>query len=62
MKVRFICDNGANIHSARKSKWFDIEDLGYPDEEWSKLSDFDKYTVADSWAQEHIEIYWEEKE
>ena len=32
------------------------------DEDWSKLSDFDKYTITDAWAQEHIEIYWEERE
>jgi len=62
MKVRFICDSGANIDSARKSKWFDTEDLGYSDEEWSKLSDLDKYKEAESWSYEHIEIYWEETE
>lgn len=62
MKVRFICDNGANTYSVRKSNWIDVKELGYSDEEWSELSDFNKYTEAEAWANQYIEISWEENE
>ena len=49
MKVRFVCDSGANIHSARKEV-VDTEDLGITDEERLELSEDDKYEMVSEWA------------
>lgn len=59
MKVKFVCDSGANIHSAR-TEVIDTNDLGYSDEEWEALSDDDKYEMVSDWANNYLSIYWEE--
>ena len=62
MKVRFICDSGANIHSANKSKWLDtIKDLGFEENEWETMTESDKMDFVYDWADEMLEIYYEEK-
>lgn len=63
MKVQFSVDSGANIHSCNNSGWFDpVKDLGYSPGEWEKMSDDDKWQAADEWAQNYLEISYEEKE
>ena len=61
MKVRFFCNSGANIRSTRKSEVLDtVDDLGYEEGEWETLSDDEKYKEAEVWANERLEIYFEE--
>lgn len=60
MKVKFVCDSGANIHSAR-TEVIDTEDYGYEDEEWLALSEEQKQEVVEEWAHERLEIYWDEE-
>ncbi len=63
MKVRFNLNNGANIHSNRESGWLDtVEDLGLDVGEWEAYTDNEKYQMAEEWAADHIEIYYEESE
>ena len=59
MKVKFVCNSGANIHSARQET-FDTEDLGFTEEEWNELSDDSKFEVVQDWAKERLEIYWKD--
>ena len=62
MKVQFYTDNGANIHSCRKSEWLDtVEDLGLEEGEWEKYSDDEKWVFAKDWADNYIEIGYEEE-
>lgn len=58
-KVKFWVDNGANIASAR-SETFDVTKLGYTEDEWAALSEDDKFKEAEAWADNHIEIWYEE--
>ncbi len=61
MKVRFNVDSGANIHSNNESEWFDpVEDLGFEEGEWQKFSDDEKWEQANIWAQDYLEINYEE--
>lgn len=60
MKVRFVCDNGANIHSALKHTFDTEKDLGLEEGEWEQLSDEDKHAMVWEWAVQEIETYWEE--
>lgn len=60
-KVRFNVNSGANIHSTKTSKWYDtVEDLGMAEGEWEGMSDDDKWMYTDKWAQQYLEIYYEE--
>ena len=60
-KVQFFLDNGANIHSLRKSGIIDTEkDLGLDSGEWEEMTDNEKYKLAQEWAASKIEIYFEE--
>jgi len=61
-KVRFNLDNGSNIHSNRKSEWFDpVKDLGFKQGEWELLNEKEKYEEAFFWAKNYIDISFEEK-
>lgn len=63
MKVQFNVNSGANVYSTNKSGWFDtVEDLGYGEGEWESFSDDEKWEEANIWAQDHLEIYYEEEE
>ena len=60
-KVQFFLDNGANIHSLRKSGILDTEkDLCLDAGEWEGMTDDEKYKVAEDWAADKIEIYYED--
>lgn len=60
MKIKFVCDSGANIHSARKEV-INTEDYGFEDDEWLALSDDQKQKVVEDWAYDRLEIYWDEE-
>ena len=63
MKVQFNCDSGANICSNKKSGWLDpVDDLGLDEGEWQEMSDDDKWHAAKDWAEQYLEIDYEEKE
>ena len=60
MKVKFVCDSGANIHSAR-TEVIDTEDYGYTDEEWLELSEEQKQEIVEEWANERLQVYFDEE-
>ena len=60
MKVKFVCDSGANIHSAR-TEVVDTEDYGYTDEEWLELSEEQKQEIVEEWAYERLQVYFDEE-
>ena len=60
MKVKFVCDSGANIHSAR-TEVVDTEDYGYTDEEWLELSEEQKQEIVEKWANERLQVYFDEE-
>ena len=66
MKVTFNVDNGANIYSCKSStfdlnKKSDAKAFGFTKEEWLGLSDSEKDEACHEWANQHLEIYWEEQ-
>lgn len=61
MKIRFYCDSGANIHSSREYEFTPTE-LGFTQEEWKSLSDEQKQKHAEDWANDRLEIGYEEIE
>ena len=60
MKVKFVCDSGANIHSAR-TEVVDTEDYGHTDEEWLELSEEQKQEIVEEWANERLQVYFDEE-
>lgn len=65
MKVTFNVDNGANIHSCRSKTWDlsderDVKSFGFTKEEWLSLSVDEKHEEVNRWAQNHLELYFEE--
>ena len=57
----FFLNNGANIHSLRKSGILDTEkDLLLDAGEWEAMTDEETYKVAEDWVADKIEIYFEE--
>jgi hypothetical protein len=61
MRVKFCCDNGANIHSVRKDTFDTERDFGITDEEWQEMSEEEKYKMVEEWANERINIWFEEE-
>ena len=59
MKIKLFCDSGANGYSTREET-LDTQDLGFEDGEWEELTDDEKYKVAAEWANECLEIGYEE--
>jgi hypothetical protein len=60
MKVKFFCDSGANIHSCRKETIDTVNDLGLEDGEWESLPDEEKQAFVEDWANEKLEIGWDD--
>ena len=60
MQVKFVSDSGANIHSAR-TEVVDTEDYGYTDEEWLELSEEQKQEIVEEWANERLQVYFDEE-
>jgi hypothetical protein len=62
VKIKVWCDSGANIQSCREDV-LDVEkDLGMSPEEWMELSEKEKYNIASEWANERLDIGYEEVE
>ncbi len=60
MKVKFFCDNGANIHSELKET-IDIESyFGFTDDDWNAMSEDEKYKLVEGWAMEKFSFWFEE--
>ena len=59
-KVRFSVNNGANIHSCRSETIDTVKDLHLDEGEWENLDEDEKYQIAEEWANDKIEIYFEE--
>ena len=60
-KVKFYLNSGANIHSTKDSGILDtVEDLGLDEGEWEEMNEASKYAMAEEWASEYLEIYYEE--
>ena len=60
MKVKFNCNSGANIHSCRTETLDTESDIGLEPGEWEKLSENDKQKIVEEWANDYLEIYFEE--
>jgi hypothetical protein len=60
MKVKFFCNSGANIHSCRESVFDTVKDLCLEEGEWEKMSEDDKFEMARDWANNRLEIGYEE--
>jgi hypothetical protein len=59
MKLKFWCDNNANIHSER-SETFELEEFGYTEDEWNAMSEEEKQKHAEDWAMERFDFGFEE--
>ena len=60
MKIIVHCDSGANIHS-RKEDTIDLEkDWSISDEEWKAMTEDEKFEQVMDWANNHLDIGWEE--
>ena len=63
MQVQFNLDSGANIHSNNKSGWLDTEeDLGLDEGEWEEMAYDERYAMAKDWADNYLDIGYEEKQ
>lgn len=65
MKVTVNIDSGANIGSCKSQVWDlstekGVSSFGYTKEEWLSMSADEKWEVCNEWAQNHLEIYFEE--
>ena len=56
--VKFHCNSGANIQSCRTETLDTVADLRLEEGEWEAMSEDDKYTMVEEWANERLEIYW----
>ena len=54
MKIKFWCDNNANIHS-RRSDVFTPDDLGYTEEEWREMTEEEKHECVKDWAMDRFD-------
>lgn len=62
MKIQLYLDNGANIHSCRDSGWIDpVDEFGLNEGEWETLTDEEKWEYASDWANNYIDIGWNEE-
>lgn len=60
MKIKVMCDSGANIHSCR-TEIIDVEkDWGITDEDWNSFTDEEKFNLVKEWAEQRLSIDWEE--
>ena len=59
-KVKFYCDSGANIHSCRDEVFDTVNDWGMDEGEWEKLTENEKWAMADEWARDILDIGYEE--
>jgi len=60
MKVKFFCNSGADASSTRYEVLDTVIDLGFDEGEWENLSDDEKFKESEEWANERLEIGYEE--
>ena len=60
MKVTFCLDNGANINSLRSQTFDTVKDLGMEEGGWEDMPEDSKYEMVQDWADNYIEVYFEE--
>lgn len=58
VKVKFTLSIG--LLQCEKKTTIDLKSLGYTVKEWKELSEDEKWREADAWAQNHVEIGYEE--
>lgn len=58
-RIRFYCDNGANIESCRSDE-FTPKELGLTDQEWQELTEDEKYEMVRDWAFDKLDYGYEE--
>lgn len=56
MKVRFYCNNSANIHSSREEVVDLVDDWNYTKEECEAMNGKDLALMAEEWASEFLEV------
>ena len=62
MKVQFNVNSGASVSSNNESGWFDtVEELGMDEGEWEAMTEDEKWEEANTWAQNYLDIFYEEK-
>jgi hypothetical protein len=59
MRLKFWCNNHANIHSER-SDTFELSDFGYTEEEWNSQTEEEKQKHVEDWAMERFDFGFEE--
>lgn len=60
MKVKFWCDNAANIHSEKTITMDTEKDLGLDPGEWESFSVEEKEAYVADWANEQFSYGYEE--
>ena len=61
-KVQFHWESNTDIHSRQSSGIIDtVEEWGMREGEWEGMSEGEKDQVAEAWANDYIEIWWEEE-
>lgn len=61
MKVKFCCDNGANIDSVRKETFDTQKHFGLTDEDWQEMSEDEKLKMVEDWMWERLNFWFEEE-
>jgi uncharacterized metal-binding protein len=61
MKIKFWCDNNANVHS-KKTVTFTLQQLGYTKEDWNDMTDEEKNKAVYEWAMDNFDYGYEEVE
>lgn len=62
MKVKFCCDNNANVHSKRVETFDTESDFGLTDKKWHALSEDKKLKLVEEWALEGLDYWFQEGE
>lgn len=60
MKVKFCCENNANIHSKKVRTFDTVKDFGMEDGEWESMTDEARDQMVWEWACEDLSTWWEE--
>lgn len=61
-KVTFYCNSGAEGGDTRIEELDTVEDLGLEEGEWEEMSEEERYFIVDEWANERLEIWYEEED
>ncbi len=60
-KVKFCIDSRAGLNSCHESPIYDtVKDLDLDEGEWERMPEDDKNKMAEEWADQNSEIYYEE--